>query len=177
MILCSCPRALHQVPLTCSSGSNGIVNRTCRRHQHQHAGHCASTLAAPCRGPCAARTVTTHCQHHTAAAHHRRTISNSNSTDCGSVPPRHSRAHRYQHRPLASAIATSSSRLHPRPRRLCRASLRASLLAVPTSPSRCRHRPSRHRHCLVSIRRRYARSPRSSSVNSSTSTPRATSPF
>ena len=57
-----------QVPRTCSSGSSGIVNRTCRRHQHQHTGHCASTLAAPCRGPCAARTVTTHCQHHTAAS-------------------------------------------------------------------------------------------------------------
>ena len=66
--LSSCPRVFQQGPRTCRSGSSGIVNRACRRHQHQHAGHCTSTLAAPCRGPCAARTVTTHCQHHTAAS-------------------------------------------------------------------------------------------------------------
>lgn len=143
-------------------------HRTCRRHQHQHAGHCTSTLAAPGRGPFTARTATMHCQHHAAAVHRRRTINNSNRPDSWFAPTPLT---------LAPALATSPSRLHPLPCRLCRALLRSSPPAALTSPSRCRHRPSRHRHCLVSIRRRYARSPRSNSVNSSISTPRATSPF
>ena len=179
----SCPRVLQQVPRTCSRGSSGIVNRTstaaiapaggtststpgtARLLSRRHVGALSRRALPPC-------TASITQQQYTAGA--PSTIATALTVD---LPPRHSRAYRFQQRPLASAFATSPSRLHPLPCRLCRALLRSSPPAALTSPSRCRHRPSRHRHCLVSIRRRYARSPRSNSVNSSISTPRATSPF
>ena len=61
-------------------------HHTCRQHQHQHAGHCTSTLAAPCRGPFTARPATMHCQHHAAAVHRQRTINNSNRPDSWGAP-------------------------------------------------------------------------------------------
>jgi hypothetical protein len=112
--------------------------------QHQHARHCASTLAAPFRCLCAGRAATTHCRHHAAAARHRHTISNSNRTDSEFAPTPLTRL-QVSASATSVCIATSPSRLHPLPRRLRCALLRTSPPAAPTSPSR-------HCHCPASIR-------------------------